>query len=308
MSAEEPMPTPTVPAREATAERLLASSLRHQYDPLVEVDWAAPLDPDRFYLPEHRSTLYGTELWHGLTHRQRVELTKHEVASIASAGIWFETILMQLLIRDFFRHDPTRRHAQYALTEVADECRHSIMFARMIERFDAPYYPAGRFDQGLARFLKATAKGVHMYAAALIAEEILDTMQRELVADESLNPLIRMVSRIHVVEEARHVRYARDEIVRQVERAGRAELAYFRLIIGRAALLISRRLIHPRVYAAVGIDPRAGRAAAFANPHFRETMRWSGERVVGFLGDLGLVAGPGTALWRRSLLLGPARA
>jgi P-aminobenzoate N-oxygenase AurF len=295
------MSTPTVPAREATAERLLATSLRHQYDPLVEIDWEAPLDPDRYWLPEHRSTLYGTRLWAGLTHRQRVELSKHEVASIASAGIWFETILMQLLIRDFFRHDPTRRHAQYALTEVADECRHSIMFARMIERVGAPYYPAKRFDQALAGFLASTASGVQMYAAALIAEEVLDALQRELVADESLNPLIRMVSRIHVVEEARHVRYAREEIVRQLADAGPVTLGYARLIIGRAALLISRRLIDPRVYASVGIDPATGWAAARANPHFQQTMRWSAGRIVGFLDDLGLIGGPGAILWRRSL-------
>ena len=38
-----------------------------------------------------------------------------------------------------------------------------------------------------------------------------------------------MVCRIHVVEEARHVRYAREELVRQVEAAGPARLAYSRL-------------------------------------------------------------------------------
>ena len=31
--------------------------------------------------------------------QQRIELSKHEVASIASTGLWFEIILMQLLAR-----------------------------------------------------------------------------------------------------------------------------------------------------------------------------------------------------------------
>ena len=72
--------------REQTAERLLRSSLRTWYDPVVEIDWEAPLDPDAFWLPAQRSSLYGTSLWDGLDQRQRVELTKHEVASGASAA------------------------------------------------------------------------------------------------------------------------------------------------------------------------------------------------------------------------------
>jgi hypothetical protein len=52
------------------------------------------------------------------------------VASVAGLGVWFETILMQLLVREYYRQDPTAAHAQYALTEIADECRHSVMFGR----------------------------------------------------------------------------------------------------------------------------------------------------------------------------------
>ncbi|HLV59231.1 MAG TPA: diiron oxygenase [Natronosporangium sp.] len=289
--------------REAVAERLLSASVRLSYDPMVEIDWDAAHDPDAYWLPPERSSLYGTDLWERLSHPQRVELTKHEVASAAAAGVWFETILMQMLIRHYYDADPTSRHAQYMLTEVADECRHSVMFGRLIEAMGCPVYPAGRVDHLLGRFLKATATGPHMYAAILIAEEVLDTYQREIMADESLQPLIRMVARIHVVEEARHVRFAREELVRQMAAAGRPRLAYDRLLIGRAAWSIANRLVHPRVYAAVGIPPRVGRAAARANPHFRASLRWAAQRVCTFLGDLGLIAGPGRLLWSRAGLI-----
>ncbi|MBB5872996.1 hypothetical protein F4553_006430 [Allocatelliglobosispora scoriae] len=291
------------PSREQTAERLLTSSLRTTYDPLIEIDWDAPLVEGAFWLPPRRSSLFGTPLWDGLTHEQQVELTKHEVSSAASAGLWFETILMQMLIRQYYDADPTSRHAQYALTEVADECRHSIMFGRLIERLGTPVYPPSRVEHGLGRFLKTTARGPHMYAAILIAEEVLDSFQREIMADESLQPLIRMVSRIHVVEEARHVRFAREELARAVESAGRGELAYSRLVIGFAARMISQRLVHPEAYRAVGIRPAVGLAAARANPHFRETLRWSAERITTYLRELGLIAGPATRLWRQAGLL-----
>ncbi len=294
---------PTEIERAAVAERLLTSSLRTSYDPTVEIDWDAPHTPGAYWLPPHRSSLYGTPLWEQLSEAQRVELTRHEVASAASAGLWFETILMQMLIREYYRADPTSRQAQYALTEVADECRHSIMFGRLIEAMGCPVYRASTVDHHLGRFLKATASGPRMYAAILIAEEILDAFQREIMADESLQPLIRMVSRIHVVEEARHVRFAREELAAAVAATGPVGMAYARLLVGRAAYTIANRLVHPDVYAAVGIPPAVGRAAARANPHWRATLRWSAARVHATLAGVGLVAGPGRLLWARAGLI-----
>ena len=292
-----------VDERERGAERLLATSLRHQYDPIVEIDWTADPLPGVYWLPPHRSSLYGTDLWRSMTLEQQVELTKNEVASAASAGIWFETILMQMLIRHYYDQDPTSSHAQYALTEVADECRHSIMFGRLISKLGCPPYPATRRDQFLGRFLKTTATGPHMFAAILIAEEILDAFQREIMADETLQPLIRTVARIHVVEEARHVKYAREELPRQIEGAGRLSMAYSRLIIGRAANSIVNRLVHPSLYQSVGLNPKVGRKAAMSNPNFRATLRWAGQRATAYLGELGLIGAPGKLLWRHSGLL-----
>jgi hypothetical protein len=290
-------------ARERTATRLLRASLENSYDPVIEIDWAASPDPDKLYEPAHRVSLYGTPLWESLDAGQRIELSKHEVASIASIGIWFETILMRMLLRQYHRQDPTSGHAQYALTEVADECRHSVMFGRMIAAFGTPVYRLGARDELLGQFLTATARGVRMFAAILIAEELLDACQREAMADESVQPLVRAVSRIHVIEEARHVRWAKEELERSAPLMGAAERAYSRLVIGRAAHMIARNLVNPQVYRAVGIDPAVGHRAALANPYFRETLKWAGTKVTSFLGDLGLIGGAGMPFWRRSYLV-----
>jgi hypothetical protein len=289
--------------REQTATRLLKSSAEHSYDPDVEIDWDAPFEPGRYFVPPHRCSLYGTQLWDRLSEEQRIELTRHEVASVAGLGVWFETILMQLLIRDYYRQDPTDAHAQYALTEVADECRHSVMFGRMISRLGCPVYRVDKYNDALGKWIASTARGPRMFAAILIAEEVLDTLQREAMADERVQPLVRMVSRIHVVEEARHVRYARAELARQIRAAGASRLAFDRLVISRTAYLTGTRLVHRDVYRSVGIDPAEGRRAAWANPYHRETLRTAGARVVAYLDDLGLIGGPGKALWQRSGLL-----
>jgi hypothetical protein len=158
----------------------------------------------------------------------------------------------------------------------------------------------------LGSLLPAIAYGPAMWGAVLLGEEITDRVQREQVADESIQPLMRMVNRIHIMEEARHIGFARAELTRTAARMSAAERAYHRAVLGRVAFVISRGLISPRVYRSVGIDPAVGHAAALRNPHFQQTIRFGGEKIVAFLDDAGLIGAPAMPLWRRAHLV-PAR-
>ncbi len=285
------------------ATRLLGSSARMSYDPEIELDWDAPLVDGLWFMQPERMSLYGTPLWESLSPEQQVELSRHEIASIASVGLWFELILMQLVARELYDADPTSARTQYALTEVGDECRHSIMFGRAIARFGAPAYGVTPHVHRLGRGFKALASGVSAYASILVAEEILDRWQRELMRDERVQPLVRMVSRVHVLEEARHMTFAREEVERMVPTLPRPRLALHRTLTAQTAFMIARSLVNPRVYAAVGLDPREARRQALNNPHYQATMAWMGERVLAFLDEQGLVSPAQKPVWKRSLLM-----
>lgn len=84
----------------------------------------------------------------------------------------------------------------------------------MTERHGVPGYAPRWFTQHAGRFFNTVASGPAMFAATSVAEEITDQLQREGMKDEQVQPLIRMVSKIHETEEARHVRYAREELAR----------------------------------------------------------------------------------------------
>ena len=285
------------------SQRLLQSTARHSYDPVVDIDWEAPLVDGLWFMQPERMSLYGTPMWDGLTEEQQIELSKHEVASISSVGLWFELILMQMMVRDLYDEDPRSQRMHYALTEVADECRHSLMFGKAIDRCGAPAYgPAPRLHR-LGRLMKTVGFGVSAYASILVAEEILDRWQREVIGDERVQPLVRMVSRIHVLEEARHMTFARDQIERMLPRLNRATLAWHQAMLGQTAFLVARGLVNPAFYEAVGLDPVSARRAALANPHYQQTMAWMGERVTGYLDGLGLIPRHQRRLWRRSLLM-----
>jgi hypothetical protein len=289
---------------ERTAGRLLKASVDHSYDPAVDIDWDAPLVEGMYFAPPERLSLYGTQLWDRLTEEQRIELSRHEVASVASVGLWFEIILMQFLVRYVYDQDPLSRHAQYGLTEIGDETRHSIMFARMIEKLGCPAYGAGRRRHQLGRIFKTALGGASFWAGILFAEETTDTLQRESMADERVQPLVRMVNRIHVVEEARHVRFAREELVRQMAAMRAPAREYHRAMLGYVGHEVVGSFVHPRVYAAIGLDPRHAYAVARANPHHQESLRWSASRLVPFLREVGIVdGGPGERLLRRAYLV-----
>lgn len=289
--------------REDTAARLLRSSVDRSYDPAIDIDWDAPLVEGRYGIVPERVSLYGTELWDGLSEEQRITLSVHEFCSVARIGLWFEMILMQMLLRYAYDRDPRRAHVQYALVEIADECRHSMMFARATERYGVPDYAPGRLTHEQGRLMKTIGTGPAMFAGTLFVEEVLDQLQREGMRDERVQPLSRMINKIHVTEEARHVRYAREELQRIMPRTRRAERVWARYLTARIAVVVAGNLVHPEVYRSVGIEPKAGRAAARTNPHHRETLRWSARKLVPFLREQGLVGGPTEALWRRAHLI-----
>jgi hypothetical protein len=289
--------------RDTSATRLLASSAKHSYDPQVEIDWDSPLAPDLYGMSPEWSSLFGTPLWDSLTAEARVRLTQHEFSSISGVGIWFEMILMQMVLRDVYDQDPATAHVQFALTEIADECRHSVMFARVAQKYGAPSYRPGPAAHRLGRWFKTLAHGPNVYAAILVAEEVLDILQRDLIADARVQPLTREVSRIHVIEEARHMRFARDEIVRRTASMSRRQRAEQRFVLGVVANIITESLVHPDVYAAVGLDPKAAGQAARANAHHTGMLRASAQGLTGFLTDAGLIGGSSARLWRRARLL-----
>ncbi|WP_409238880.1 AurF N-oxygenase family protein [Streptomyces sp. PA5.6] len=289
--------------REQVALRLLESSAKHSFDPDKELDWDAPLEEGKWFWPPELVSLYGTPTWKRMSEEQRFDLARHEAASLTSLGIWFEIILMQLLVRHIYDKSVTSNHVRYALTEIADECRHSMMFARVIQKGGAPTYPVTRLNHNLARVLKTVSTTPGSFACTLLGEEILDWMQRLTFPDERVQTLVRGVTRIHVVEEARHVRYAREELRRQMVTAPAWERQLTRLSCGEAARVFSLAFVNPKVYTNVGLDRREAVAQVKASGHRREVMQTGAKRLTDFLDDIGVMRGVGRRLWRSSGLL-----
>ncbi|MFK4688437.1 AurF N-oxygenase family protein [Streptomyces pristinaespiralis] len=291
------------PHEQDVARRLLDSAAVLAYDPATEVDWETPLDKDFHGASPEWSTLYGTAYWNELTDAQRKELTRQEAASVASTGIWFEMILQQMVLRDIYAKDPTDARFQWALTEIAEECRHSIMFARGAQKLGAPAYRPHRLAVELGRVFKTVAFGEAAYAAILVAEEVLDVMQRDWMRDERVVPFVRTINNIHVVEESRHMKFARDETRRRLRGAGRIRRQINAFVVAVASYVIVTSMVNRSVYANAGLDEGRAVGEAKANEHHKSMMRSSCSGLMEFLASAGLLTGPALFFYKRANLI-----
>jgi P-aminobenzoate N-oxygenase AurF len=286
--------------RDEVSERLLKGSVKKTYAPIVDIDWDAPLDPDKFFLPPKTVSLYGTRMWDKMSREQRIELSRQELVNTLSAGIWFENILNQALLRKLMHQDPTTRATHYELTELGDETRHMVMFGKAIERFGAKPVRPKRYQRAIINALPFTFTGPMLWVAALIGEEIFDSLQRQMMDDPELQPIVQRLMRIHVTEEARHIQFARDGLRKRAPNMRRIPRTLVANINGLGGLFFRYLFTNPVPYRRAGLNAREARRVARQSPHRHEVQVVGFAPLAAFLEEVGLMGPIARRMWRRT--------
>lgn len=294
---------PPGPGREEFSERLLTGSVKKSYAPVVDIDWDAPLDPDKFFLPPRIVSLYGTPMWDEMTRAQRIELSRQELVNTLSAGIWFQNILNQALLRTLMHKDPTSRVSHYALTELGDETRHMVMFGKAIERVGAKPVRPRLYQRVIINTLPLFFRGPVLWVAALIGEEIFDALQRQMMDDPELQPMIQRLMRIHVTEEARHIQFARDGLRKRAPEMGRLSRWFVANVNGLGGGFFRYLFTTPVPFARAGLDARRARLTALNSPHRYEVQVAGFAPLAAFLTEVGLMGPIARRGWTRSRFL-----
>jgi hypothetical protein len=269
------------------ANQLIAASARATLDPFEEIDWSLDVqDDDWFHLPPEKLPLFGTPTWVAMTEPERRTYSRHECAALCAAGIWFENRLMTIVLEhlaDLPVTDPSHR---YLLVEIADECRHSTMFGEYIRRAGTPTYAPSSTD--VLGDVTALPGGRALgYLLILAVEELLDVCNRATMRDERVHPLSRQVAKLHVLEEARHMSFAKTYLrelwptLAREEQEAAAELAPF------AVSFVADLMVNDDVYAALGIP--GGAELARTSPQHRERIRDDLSSLTGFLAEIGVI-------------------
>ena len=287
--------------RVVVANRLLKGSSNRSFDPVVDIDWDAPLDEGKYFLPPKVLSLYGTDLWNSMTKDQQIELSRQEMANVLSVGIWFENLLNRSLLIRLMREDPAAATSHYELTEMGDECRHMTMFGKVIERSGTRAYAMNRWERLGMHLIPVAMRGTLLWVITLVGEELFDALQREMRDDPELQPIVARLMQIHVTEEARHIGFARDGVMRRRAIRSRWETFAASNLHGLGAPIFQRLFTNPEMYRRAGIaDPKGTAKIARANPQFRKVQVKSFVPLSTFLEQAGLMSPVSRYLWRRA--------
>lgn len=293
--------------RQKTAQRLLRSTADRSYDGELDIDWDAALVDGAPWVPYHRVTLFGSTHWDELTDEQKQQLSMHEAVAVLSYGIFAEIGLSLNLMRSVLRNPGfVDDHIRYALAEVAEETRHSTMFGRLINKSGLRPYRRPKAVMKILRLVGFVPMGPSAYAGTLLIEEVLDRLQREGMMDETVQPHFRQLMKIHVLEEARHITYAREEMVRSIAARGPISNAAHRLAFALMVNFVQEEIIHPNVYKSVGMRPMKGMLAARRSPQHSATAHFMAGPLLDFAYDAGMIKGAVTTrLYRMTGALSP---
>jgi hypothetical protein len=287
---------------EDRVSRLSAASLRRVIEPDVEL--AGELGAGQV-LPDELLSVNG--LGADLTAEQRARLSREELAAILDGGFRFEAILMAGFCLELsMKDDLADPRVAYALHEVGEETRHSRLFARLIEQVGPaavnPLRAGGRFG----RWFEKRSSFALMRRPALLntlilgGEEIPDLIQKLACEHPDTDPFVVAVNRYHRQEEARHLSFARLQVAERWDSATWSDRFAVRYIAPFVIRELFHTLVHPGVYATVGLPTWKTWFAVRRLPARRALLERATRPVLAALVDGGVFA-PGRVprTWRR---------
>ncbi|MBN2624068.1 MAG: diiron oxygenase [Acidimicrobiales bacterium] len=206
-----------------------------------------------------------------LSPEQTVTLSRQALASITTAGLQFEAILIAGFgLQIAGAPDYTDPRVTYLLHEMGEETRHSRLFARMLAQLEPP--APNPIDNWLVDNVANTVihQIVHnpalLYTMVIAGEEIPDLLQKRAADHPDTDPFVRAVNRYHRQEEARHLAFARMMLPEVWERASVIDKSLVRFLAPTFIREMYENLIHAGVFGAVGLPAVTAWRAARNHP------------------------------------------
>jgi P-aminobenzoate N-oxygenase AurF len=199
----------------AVTERLNHLSVVKRHEAYRDIDWDGPdcrVDPfdPRFRLSPD-DPLGSTDWYRSLPEPTQASLGLDAICQALRYGIAFESCLSRGLLEFVETLPPRCPQYRYAMHEVVEESHHSMMFREFIDRSGCQPAPLPSFNRLYNRLIVRWASTFPelFFFHVLSGEIFVDQDNRaRLARREEQHPLVRRMMHIHVVEEARHVRFA----------------------------------------------------------------------------------------------------
>lgn len=125
------------------------------------------------------------------------------------------------------------------------------------------------------------------YLLILAIEEQLDHMNRATMRDERVHPTARHIAKLHVLEEARHVSFAKSFLAEVWPRLEEVDQATVQLAAAELVAEIVSIGLNPTVFDELAIAD--GYQTALANPEHQAHVIASLSKLTDFLSEVGVI-------------------
>ncbi|NOX51641.1 MAG: diiron oxygenase [Gammaproteobacteria bacterium] len=190
------------------SERLSTLSRDQFYDVYKRFDWPTELAHDSFAMSPEITTLYGTNVWSSLNDEQKRKLTICETATLFSNTLNGEKLLVAGLSKQLYSGArATPEITEYLHHFIDEENKHMIMFGIFCNKYVGRIYPDKKF--ATAKDYAPGEELLSFYALAMVVEAYGDYYNVQVMKDDRCDPLVRDISRVHHLDEARHLSFDR---------------------------------------------------------------------------------------------------
>lgn len=251
--------------------RQLSRNSTPYFDPLTRIRWDQ-LGTEHPWLPDAALSLYSVPAFAALAPAQQRRLSQLEFLNFIDAGLWLEGIFLERIARAARRHAGDRTTLRYRLHEMREEAGHSLMFLDVMERSGMSLPAALRRRQPLAQAVGrfAPMESSLFRCAVVLGEEIPDRLNRFIRQHpQGVCPAIVEVCTTHIIDEARHIAFARELLEPRLAALGPLTRAALRVPLQQLLRQFVRVFYYPpaALYELAGLYPgRHWARCAWENP------------------------------------------
>ena len=286
---------------------LSEGSVRRSFDPYTDIDWKSPEftvtgnDP-RWILSQ--ADPLGRHPWYLAQPQERqIAIGMWREANVAKVALHFESILIRGLMNYAFWAPNGSPEHRYCMHEAVEECNHSMMFQEMVNHIGADVPGMARYLRWLSPFVPLVAGPLPnvFFFGVLAGEEPIDHMQKNMLRQpETPHPLARRVAAIHVAEEARHISFTHEYLLKRVPNLPRWQRFFLSLYVPVITRMLGQAVvIPPRAFWREFHIPRKVRKELFfcapESGHFPRDM-FADVRMLCY--DTGLMNRAAKLMWR----------
>lgn len=282
-------------ATDRLCERLSAKSRENFYDVYKRFEWTDRIDPDRFGMPPEITTLHGTDVWDELDDEQKHRLGICEAGNLFAGTLHGEQVLVAGLSNQLYGKKLSPEVTDYLHHFLDEENKHMVMFGLYCRKYVGRVYPAKSLP--LPRALGPGEDIIGFYALAMVVEDFGDYFNIRTMRDDRCDPLVREISRVHHVDESRHLSFDRAYLTDLCEewlpRWDDAQRTKFSDWLRGFMEIHWGTYYNPVVYKDVGLeDPYGLRLRAMKHPAQTALREKVSEKLTAFFTKIGLLLEP----------------